>query len=98
MQAPHTLHLDALHLDQTHPLDAVAAVLTAVLGAVALVAVAAGGHRLGMAIGAVGVITGGIGQMISRTRSERFLDVVGLGACAVALGVGAALGGLSFNG
>lgn len=97
MHAPH-LHLDALHMEQTHPADAISAVLTSVLGAIAVICVAVGAHRVGMALGAVGVVTGMIGQMISRTRPERFLDVVGLGACAVAFGVGAALGGLSFNG
>jgi hypothetical protein len=92
------MHLDALHMEETHPSDAISAVLTSVLAAVALICVAAGAHRVGMALGAVGVITGGIGQMISRTRPERFLDVVGLGGCADAYAVGAALGGLSFNG
>jgi hypothetical protein len=92
------MHLDALHMEETHPSDAISAVLTSVLAAVALICVAAGAHRVGMALGAVGVITGGIGQMISRTRPERFLDVVGLVGCAGAVGVGAALGGLSFNG
>jgi len=90
MHAPN-MHLDALHMEETHPSDAISAV-------VALVSVAVGAHRLGMGLGAVGVVTGGIGQMISRTRPERFLDVVGLVGCAVAFGVGAALGGLSFNG
>ena len=98
MHAPNALHLDALHMEETHPADAISAVVTSVLGVVALICVAAGAHRVGMGLGAVGVITGGIGQMISRTRPERFLDVVGLVACAVAFGVGAALGGLSFNG
>jgi hypothetical protein len=97
MHAPN-LHLDALHMEETHPSDAISAVLTSVLAVVALVSVAVGAHRLGMGLGAVGVVTGGIGQMISRTRPERFLDVVGLVGCAVAFGVGAALGGLSFNG
>ena len=85
-----------LHLEETHPLDAVTAVLTAALAVVGLISVAA--HRLGMYCGAVGVFSGLIGQMFSRTRSERFFDVVGLVACAVAFAVGAALGGLSFNG
>lgn len=98
MHAPNALHLDALHMEETHPADAISAVLTSVLAVIALVSVAVGAHRLGMGVGAVGVVSGGIGQMISRTRPERFLDVVGLVGCAVAFGVGAALGGLSFNG
>jgi hypothetical protein len=88
----------ALHLEETHPFDAITAVITSVLAAVAVIAVSAGGHRLGMYCGAVGVLTGLTGQMVSRTRPERFLDVIGLVACAVAFAVGAALGGLSFNG
>jgi hypothetical protein len=88
----------ALHLEETHPFDAATAVITSVLAVVAVIAVAAGGHRLAMYCGAVGVLTGLTGQMFSRTRPERFLDVVGLVACAVAFAVGAALGGLSFNG
>ena len=89
---------EALHLEETHPLDAVTAIATFVLAIVGVVSVAAGAHRLGMYCGAVGVLTGLAGQMFSRTRSERFLDVVGLVACALAFAVGAALGGLSFNG
>jgi hypothetical protein len=88
----------ALHLEETHPFDAITAVATAVLALVGIISVAAGGHRLGMYCGAVGVVTGLAGQMFSRTRSERFLDVVGLVTCALAFAVGAALGGLSFNG
>ena len=96
MHAPHAPQ--ALHLEETHPFDALTAVVTGVLAAVAVIAVSSGGHRLGMVCGAVGVVTGLTGQMFSRTRSERFLDVIGLVACAVAFAVGAALGGLSFNG
>lgn len=88
----------ALHLEESHAFDALIAVLTSVLAVVGLIALAAGAHRLGMALGAVGVLSGLIGQMVSRTRPERFLDVVGLVGCAVAFGVGAALGGLSFDG
>lgn len=88
----------ALHLEETHPLDAITAILTSLLAVVGIISVAAGAHRLGMWCGAVGVVSGLAGQMFSRTRSERFLDVVGLVACAVAFAVGAALGGLSFDG
>jgi hypothetical protein len=65
---------------------------------VGLVALGVEAHRLAMAAGALGVVSGLIGQMFSRTRSERFLDVVGLTCCALALALGAAYGGLSFNG
>jgi len=88
----------ALHLEETHPLDAVTAVMTSVLALVGIISVAAGAHRFGMVCGAVGVFSGLAGQMFSRTRSERFLDVVGLVTCAVAFAVGAALGGLNFSG
>lgn len=88
----------ALHLEQTHPLDAALAVTTAICAIVGLVCVAAGAYRVGLGFGAVGVLSGLSGQMFSRTRSERFFDVVGLVASAVAFAVGAALGGLSFNG
>lgn len=89
---------EALHLEETHPFDAITAVLTSVLAVIGLLSLAVGAHRLGMALGAVGVLSGLTGQMFSRTREERFLDVVGLVGCAVAFAVGAALGGLSFNG
>ncbi|HUR51990.1 MAG TPA: hypothetical protein VMZ11_07695 [Mycobacteriales bacterium] len=95
----HTPHApQALHLEQTHPLDAVTAITTAVLAVVGLVALGMEAHKLAMAAGAVGVLTGLVGQMFSRTRSERFLDVVGLSCCALAFALGAAYGGLSFNG
>ena len=87
-----------LHLEETHPFDAVAAVVTIVFGSVGVVSSLAGAHRFGMWLGAVGVLSGLTGQMFSRTRSERFLDVIGLVCAAVAFAVGAALGGLSFNG
>jgi hypothetical protein len=96
MHAPHAP--EALHLEDTHAADGLAALVTGAAAVVAVVAVALGAHRLGMAFGAVGVLTGLAGQMVSRTRPERFLDVIGLVACGVAFAVGAALGGLSFNG
>ncbi|MGZ6827729.1 MAG: hypothetical protein ACXVGH_13140 [Mycobacteriales bacterium] len=91
----------ALHLDDTHPLDAVLAVVTFALGAVGLVLVAVDTQataRTGMALGAVGVLTGLAGQLLSRTRPERFLDVIGLVAAALAFALGAANAGLTFPG
>jgi hypothetical protein len=96
MHAPHAPQ--ALHLEETHPLDALTAVATAVLAVVGVVALGMEAHRVAMACGALGVISGLIGQMFSRTRSERFLDVVGLVGCAVIFALGAAFGGLHFNG
>jgi hypothetical protein len=87
-----------LHLDEVHGLDAVLALVAAVCGLTGLVLVGLEAHRAGMAFGAVGVVAGLWGQMVSRTRSERFADVVGLVASALAFALGAALGGLAFNG
>ncbi len=88
----------ALHLEETHRLDAALALIAGVCGVVGLVLNAFSAHRAGMWFGVVGVIAGLWGQMISRTRSERFFDVVGLVCAAVAFAVGAALGGLTFSG
>ena len=87
-----------LHLEQTHRLDLVLAVTALALGLVGLVLNGFTAHRAGMSFGAVGVVAGLWGQLISRTRSERFADIIGLVTAAVAFAVGAALGGLSFNG
>lgn len=88
----------ALHLEQTHKSDALLAVVTFLLGTIGLVLVAVDAPMAGMICGAVGVLTGLTGQLLSRTRPERFLDVIGLVAAAVAFAVGAAYGDLSFNG
>jgi len=88
----------ALHLEQTHGLDGLLAVVTLTMGVVGLALVGFGAHRAGMALGAVGVLSGFWGQYVSNTRFERFFDIVGLVSAAVAFAVGAALGGLSFNG
>ena len=88
----------ALHLEETHAPDAFLAVATSVLAVIALVALGLDGHRLAMAAGALGVATGLAGQLISRTRPERFADVIGLVCCALAFALGAAQGGLAFNG
>jgi len=88
----------ALHLEETHPIDAGLALVTAALGAAGLALVAADVNIAGAMAGLVGVLTGLWGQLVSRTRPERFLDVVGLGAAAVAFAVGMAYGDISFNG
>ena len=88
----------ALHLEETHRLDAVLAVVAFACGIVGLALVGLDAHRAGMYVGIPGVVAGLWGQMVSRTRPERFLDVIGLVAAALAFAVGAALGGLSFNG
>jgi hypothetical protein len=87
----------ALHLEQTHGLDAVLALAAFALGAVGLVLVAADAAIAGMVCGGVGVVAGLWGQLVSRTRSERFLDVIGLVAAAVAFALGAAFGNLTIS-
>ncbi len=87
-----------LHLEDTHGVDALLAVVTFLAGVSGLLLVAADRPELGMLLGGVGVLGGLWGQMVSRTRAERFLDVVGLVAAAVAFGLGAAQSGLSFGG
>jgi hypothetical protein len=87
-----------LHLEEAHGLDALLAAGALLLGIVGLALVGLDAPRAGMALGAVGVLAGGWGQLISRTRSERFADVIGLVAAALAFAVGAAQGGLAFNG
>lgn len=87
-----------LHLEQTHPSDALLAVATIMLGTLGLGLVAVDAYLTGMWFGAVGVVSGLTGQLLSRTRSERFLDVIGLVAAALAFAIGAAYGDLSFNG
>jgi hypothetical protein len=96
MHVPHAPHV--LHLEEAHRLDAALALVAFVCGVVGLTLVGLDAHRAGMAFGGVGVIAGMWGQMVSRTRSERFADVIGLIAAALAFAVGAALGGLSFDG
>lgn len=98
MHAPAALHLEALHLEEVHPVDATLAVLTAALGAAGLLLIAADANIAGAVTGAVGVVTGLWGQLVSRTRPERFLDVVGIGMAAVAFAIGMAYGDINFNG
>jgi hypothetical protein len=92
------LHLEALHLEDIHPVDALLALVTFGLGIAGLLLVAGDADRAGAVLGIVGVATGLWGQLVSRTRPERFLDVVGLGACAVAFALGMAYGGIDFSG
>ncbi|MCW2584873.1 MAG: hypothetical protein JWN55_389 [Frankiales bacterium] len=88
----------ALHLADVHGLDGVLALASFVLGAVGLTLVALDAPIAGMTCGAVGVVGGLWGQLVSRTRSERFLDVIGLVAAALAFVLGAANGNLAFSG
>ena len=88
----------ALHLEDTHAMDAGLALVTFALGAAGLLLILGDADIAGAVAGAVGVLTGLSGQLISRTRPERFLDVIGLVASAVALAVGLAFGGINFAG
>jgi hypothetical protein len=88
----------ALHLEETHPMDAGLAVITLALGVAGLLLVVADANIAGAVTGAVGVLSGFWGQLISRTRPERFLDVIGLGAAAVAFALGMAYAGINFSG
>lgn len=88
----------ALHLEDTHPVDGALAVGTLVLGALGLLLVAVDADIAGAVAGGLGVLTGLWGQLVSRTRPERFLDVIGLGAAAVAFALGMAYGGINFAG
>lgn len=92
MHAPHALHLEALHVEDVHASDALLAMLTFCFGAVGLGLVAGDAMQAGAVCGAAGVVTGLWGQMVSRTTSERFLDVIGLVAAALALAIGAITG------
>ena len=88
----------ALHLDEVHAVDAVLAVTTAVLGAVGLLCVLADADAGAAAAGGAGTLLGLWGQLVSRTRSERVLDVIGIGMAAVAFALGMAGGAVTFNG
>lgn len=79
-----------------HPLVNSLAVVTLVLGAIAVVSSAfASLHLLSSWTGLVGIATGGWGQFISATTTERFALVIGLGMAAVGFYIGVAHGGLT---
>jgi heme O synthase-like polyprenyltransferase len=76
-------------IDTDHALAAA----TLVLGAVALILLAVS-HEAAAWTGLVAVFLGLWSQLISRTRPERYENVIGAGAGAVALALGLAQGGL----
>lgn len=75
----------ALHLDETHALDGLTALATGALALIGVMGVAVSADDLAMTAGGAGVLTGLTAQMVSRTRPERFVDVVGLTLCALCL-------------
>jgi hypothetical protein len=80
---------------KTHPVQNSLAVLTAVLGAIALVSCFFDNlHLLSSWSGLAGICTGLWGQYVSATTAERFVLVIALGASAVGFGIGLAHGGL----
>lgn len=82
-------HHAPLALDSDHTL----ALATLVVGAAAIVLLSVS-HVAASWAGLLAVVGGGWSQLISRTRPERFENVIGLGMGAVALAVGLARGGL----
>jgi len=80
-------HLHAV--DSDHALAAA----TLALGALALILLAFS-HEAAAWVGLVTVFLGLWSQLISRTRPERYENVIGAGAGAVALALGLAQGGL----
>ena len=92
--APEALHLDALQLEEVRTADGLLALGTFSFGAIGLLLIGVDATAAGTWLGVFGVIAGLWGQLISRTRSERFLDVIGLVASALAFSLGALYGGL----
>lgn len=87
---PLTLNTDG----RSHPKENGLAVFTFVIGLVAVVSsIWPGMHLLSCWAGLVALGTGAYSQMISATRGERFLNIIGLGAAAVGFGIGLAHGG-----
>lgn len=79
-----------------HPLVNSLAILTLVLGGISVVSSAFDSlHLLSSWTGLVGIVTGGWGQFISATTTERFALIIGLGMSAVGFYIGVAHGGLT---
>jgi len=87
MQSAQTAH-------RTLDTDHVLALVTFVLGAAALVLLAVN-YTAAAWVGLAGVFTGGWSQLVSRTRPERFENVIGITMAAVALAIGLARAGLA---
>ena len=85
------------HAETTHhsslDTDHVLAYATIGLGVVALVMLGVS-HAAAAWTGLLAVLLGGWSQLVSRTRPERFENVIGATAGAVAVAIGLARGGL----
>ncbi|CAG6393496.1 hypothetical protein NMG29_01905 [Streptomyces cocklensis] len=94
--AERTHHLTFNTDGQPHPLVNSLAIVTLVLGGIAVISSAFNSlHLLSSWTGLVGIFTGGYGQFISVTTPERFALIIGLGMSAVGFYIGVAHGGLT---
>jgi hypothetical protein len=75
-------------------LDHALATGCAVLGLLGLLCAALGAAVPAVALGLLGLGVGLWAQMMSRTRTERFVDIAALLVCFLAFAVGASQGGL----
>jgi hypothetical protein len=88
----HAQHAPIAHrtLDRDHAL----ALATLCLGAAGLVLLAFS-YVAAAWVGLVGGAVGGYSQLVSETRPERFENIIGITAAALALAIGLARGGLT---
>ncbi|MEU4209850.1 hypothetical protein AB0F13_07590 [Streptomyces sp. NPDC026206] len=95
-RGPRTLVGAVLNSDgKPHPVENTLAAATILLGVIAAVSsLWTGLHLLSSWSGLIGILTGAWGQFISATTGERFLLIIGLGACAFGFFLGMAHGGL----
>jgi hypothetical protein len=81
---------------QRHTLINLAAVFTVVAGLVSFVlGMMSQQHIIGTILGVAGFLVGLVAQMLSATRAERMVIVVGIVASFVGMGLGFAHGGFS---
>lgn len=84
-----TFHHLPVH-DRDHQLSA----LTLGLAGVGAVLLLLGLTAAGTAFGGLGLVAGLVAQMLSSTRGERWVDILGILASFLVLAIGASLGGL----
>ena len=87
------MHIMDMPSARTLDADHVLAYATLVIGSLALVLLAVS-HSAAAWTGLLTVAVGGWSQLVSRTRPERFENIAGITAGALALAVGLARGGL----